>query len=91
MCVSLYIYIDATILEGKKRIMGILTSLFLGFKSLDLCVVIFLADHSFVVVQLGYLSMPTVCITTMHAPTCLDSCRPHFFSDTWPAYVMVSS
>ena len=50
-----------------------------------------LADHSYVVVQLGYLSMPTVCITTMHAPTCLDSCRPHFSSDTWPVYATVSS
>lgn len=58
--------------------------------TLNLCFY-FLTDHSYVVVQLDYLSMRTVCITTMHARICLDSCRPHFSLDTWPAYAMVSS
>lgn len=44
----------------------------------------------YVVDQLGYLSMLTACITTMHGQICLASCKLLSSLDTWHAYAMAS-
>lgn len=55
------------------------------------CVLLFGADHFFVVAQPASSSTATVCTITMQDLICLVSCKSHSSLGTWLAFAMDSS